>query len=149
MRHDLGPGDLGDLLDRPLLATLATRRLDGSVLLSPVWHEWRDGAFLVAVDAGDGKLNHLRRDPRVTIVVAEQEPPYRGLEVTGSAEVVDVLYGPVIRRIGRRYIGASADRTWAADAADGVVLRIAPGRLRAWDFSDDYADDLPAVAPAR
>jgi hypothetical protein len=38
---------LGDLLEQPLLAVLATRRRDGSVLLSPVWHEWRDGGFQV------------------------------------------------------------------------------------------------------
>ena len=139
MRRDLTPADLGDLLDRPLLATLATRRIDGSVLLSPVWHEWRDGAFLVAVETGDGKLKHVQRDPQVTILVAEPEPPDRGLEITGPAEVVDTAYGPVIGRIGRRYIGAAVDRFWAEDAV-GVVLRVAPGRLRAWDFADDYPE---------
>jgi PPOX class probable F420-dependent enzyme len=140
MRRDLGPADLDDLLDRPLLAILATRRRDGTVLLSPVWHEWRDGAFLVAVDRGDGKLVHIERDPQVTILVAENDPPYRGLEIAAAAEVVDVPYGPVIRRIGRRYIGNAVDRFWGEDPEDGVVLRIAPGRLRAWDFTDDYPE---------
>ena len=93
MRRDLTPADLGDLLERPLLATLATRRIDDSILLSPVWHEWRDGAFLIAVEAGDGKLRHVTRDPRVTIIVAEPEPPYRGLEIRGIAEVA----GPALR----------------------------------------------------
>jgi PPOX class probable F420-dependent enzyme len=144
MRRDLAPADLADLLDRPLLATLATRRSDGTVLLSPVWHEWRDGAFLVAVDTGDGKLAHVRRDPQVTIMVAENEPPYRGLEITAVAQVVDTVYGPVVRRIGRRYIGNVADRFWDEDSEDGVVLRIAPGRLRAWDFADDYPEALPS-----
>ena len=140
MRHDLGPADLDDLLDRPLLAILATRRIDGSVLLSPVWHEWRDGAFLVAVETGDGKLSQIRRDPQVTILVAENDPPCRGLEISGVAEIADVGYGPVIRRIGRRYIGDVVDRFWDEGSEDGVVLRIAPGRLRAWDFTDDYPE---------
>ena len=138
MRRDLTPADLGDLLERPLLATLATRRIDDSILLSPVWHEWRDGAFLIAVEAGDGKLRHVTRDPRVTISVAEPEPPYRGLEIRGIAEVVGLPYGQTIRRIGRRYIGPAADRMWAEDDDSGVVLRVAPGALRAWDFVDDY-----------
>jgi hypothetical protein len=43
MRKDLGPQDLGDLLEQPLVAVLATYRADGTALLSPVWHEWRDG----------------------------------------------------------------------------------------------------------
>lgn len=138
MRRDLTPADLGDLLDRPLLATLATRRIDDSILLSPVWHEWRDGAFLIAVEADDGKLRHVARDPRVTISVAEADLPYRGLEVRGVAEVVDLPYGATIRRIGRRYIGRQADEFWAEDDDSGVVLRVAPGALRAWDFADDY-----------
>jgi PPOX class probable F420-dependent enzyme len=143
VRRDLTPADLGDLLDRALLATLATRRIDDSILLSPVWHEWRDGAFLIAVEPNDGKLRHVVRDPRVTIVVAEPGPPYRGLEIRGTAEIEDEPYGPTIRRIGRRYIGPAADESWAEDDNTGVVLRIAPGTLRAWDFADDY----PAPGP--
>jgi PPOX class probable F420-dependent enzyme len=140
MRHDLSPEDLDDLLERPLLAILATRRKDGSALLSPVWHEWRDGAFLVPVEAGDGKLVHIARDPLVSIVVAEHEPPYRGLEITAPVEILDGQYGPVNLRIGRRYIGDAVDRSWSDDSP-GVVLRIAPGRLRGWDFKDDYPED--------
>jgi hypothetical protein len=42
MRKGLKPDDLGDLLELPVLAVLATYRRNGTVLLSPVWHEWRD-----------------------------------------------------------------------------------------------------------
>jgi hypothetical protein len=49
MRTGLDVGDLGDLLELPILAILATHRRDGSVMLSPVWHEWRDGG-LIATD---------------------------------------------------------------------------------------------------
>lgn len=45
MRKGLTPEELGDLLELPLVAVLATYRRDGSVLLSPVWHQWRDGGF--------------------------------------------------------------------------------------------------------
>lgn len=40
----------GDLLDKPLVAVLATLRTDGTVLLSPVYHEWRDGGFNIWVE---------------------------------------------------------------------------------------------------
>ena len=81
MRTNLAVEELGTLLEEPLLAVLATLRRDGSVLLSPVWHEWRDGGFNVWVEAENVKVRHLRRDPRATIVVAESEAPLRGLEV--------------------------------------------------------------------
>jgi PPOX class probable F420-dependent enzyme len=89
MRTKLSVEDLGTLLDEPLLAVLATLRTDGSVLLSPVWHEWRDAGFNVWTGADDVKARHLRRDPRATIVVAEAGGDLRGIEIRGVAELID------------------------------------------------------------
>ena len=60
MRRDLPLADLADFLVLPLVAVLATYRKDGSVLLSPVWHQWRDGGFDV-VSAPDDIKVHLER----------------------------------------------------------------------------------------
>jgi len=138
MRTRLTPADLGDLLEQPILAVLATRRRDGSILLAPVWHEWVEGGFHVAIAAGDVKLAHLARDPLVSIVVAEGGLPYRGLEVVGSAAETALAYGETMRRLARRYLGPIPDSVYP-DSAVGSVVRIAPGRLRAWDFADDVA----------
>src|SRR5215468_6399432 len=86
VRKGLTPDELGDLLELPHVAVLATYRSDGTVLLSPVWHEWVDGGFNVVTLANDVKAKHLRRDPRAGLVLAENSPPYRGIEV--SARVV-------------------------------------------------------------
>ena len=43
--RDLQLSDLADFLALPRVAVLATYRHDGTVLLSPVWHTWRDGGF--------------------------------------------------------------------------------------------------------
>jgi Pyridoxamine 5'-phosphate oxidase len=64
VRRNLSVDALGDLLDQPLIAVLATRRTNGTVLLSPVWHEWRDGGFNVWVEEENVKARHLRRDPK-------------------------------------------------------------------------------------
>ena len=47
MRTNLSLEDLAGFLSEPHVAILATTRKDGTVLLSPVWHEWRDGGFNV------------------------------------------------------------------------------------------------------
>ena len=52
MRRNLSVEQLGELLERPFNATLATYRHDGTVLLSPVWHEWRDGGFSIRLVPG-------------------------------------------------------------------------------------------------
>jgi PPOX class probable F420-dependent enzyme len=141
VRTDISAEDVQSFLDEPLVAVLATLRADGTVLLSPVWHEWRDGGFNVWVEAENVKARHLRRDPRATIVVAESEAPLRGVEVRGSARFIEEDVTDIARRIATRYVGeddATAD-TEALRGAD-VIVRIEPGNIRVWDFADEYDD---------
>jgi PPOX class probable F420-dependent enzyme len=138
MRKPLRVDELGDLLDLPLLAVLATYRRDGSVLLSPVWHEWHAGGFHVATNSDGVKVSHLRRDPRASIVVCEQSPPYRGIEVRARARLETADAVTVGRRIAIRYLGEAHGAAQAERLADDVVIRLEPGELRAWDFADEY-----------
>lgn len=139
MRKNLKLEELGDLLDQAKCATLATRFRDGTTLLSPVWHEWRDGGFNVAVGAGDIKARHIERDARVSISVAEDTSPYRGIEVRGRATVGKEGTEEVMRRIAVRYLGSEQGARYAdlMSQADLALIRIEPGVLRAWDFADD------------
>jgi hypothetical protein len=79
--------ELGDLLELPYVAVMSTKRPDGSVLLSPVWHEWRDGGFNIGVGENDIKLRHIEHDPHVSVVVYDHSWPSRGFEVRGIAQV--------------------------------------------------------------
>jgi PPOX class probable F420-dependent enzyme len=137
MRKNLGADDLGDLLEQPLVAVLATYRRSGDVLLSPVWHEWRAGGFDVVTGHAGIKVQHLRRDPRASIVVYEHEFPYRGIEVRGEARLLTDGAKEATRRIASRYLGAEAGAAYAEQTTDDTIIRLEPGRLRAWDFSDE------------
>jgi PPOX class probable F420-dependent enzyme len=137
VRKHLTIEDLGDLVDLPLLAVLATYRRDGTVLLSPVWHEWRDGGFNVVTRSVDGKARHLQRDPRANIVLCEHVMPYRGVELQTTAQLITAGADEATRRIASRYLGEAAGAAYAARAEDDVIVRLEPGALRAWDFADE------------
>lgn len=139
MRTGLSVEDLGDFLEQPVVAILATYRADGTVMLSPVWHEWRDGGFNVWTGGPDeGKVRHLQRDARANIVVAEQTLPYRGIEASGRATLSQDGYRDVVKRTAARYISPeAADGFAAAMKNPGLVVRLVPDRLRVWDFRDD------------
>jgi PPOX class probable F420-dependent enzyme len=136
MRRNLTVDDLGDLVGLRLLAVLATYRADGTVLMSPVWHEWRSGGFQVVTGSRDVKAVHLRRDPRASIVVCEHSPPYRGVELRGRARLVTAGVGDAVLRIASRYLGREAGAAYAESAGDDLLIRLEPGDLRAWDFAD-------------
>src|SRR5919206_5226234 len=131
MRRGLGVDDLGDLLALPLVAVLATYRRDGSALLSPVWHEWRDGGFQIWTGANDVKTRHLRRDPRASVLVAESVIPLRGVEVRGEPEIVTEGATETAARIAGRYLGAEAGAEYVRTVGgNDVIIRLEPGELR-------------------
>jgi PPOX class probable F420-dependent enzyme len=138
VHRNLAVDELGDLLSRPLLAVLATYRRDGSVLLSPVWHEWRDRGFNVVTGSRGIKTRHLRRDPRAALVVCEQTPPYRGIELHAAARLVTDGVAETSERIATRYLGSPAGTEYAAEGGDDMVIRLEPGTVRAWDFADEF-----------
>ena len=144
MRTELKVADLGGFLDDPRIAVLATLRRDGSVLLSPVWHEWRDGGFNVWTGANDVKVRHLRRDPRASILVAESELPLRGIEVRGTARIVEEDAFETAVRIAARYLGPEKGADYVGSTGgDHATVRVEPGELRVWDFRDEYDEMEP------
>ena len=139
MRTNLAAADVADLLEEPLVAVLATRRPDDSILLSPVWFEWRDGGFNVWASVNDrSKVRHIERDPRVSIVVANSDWPYKGIEVRGVARLSQEGFFDVLGRTARRYFGEEVGAGFASSFTEpGYVIRIEPGVLRAWDYTDE------------
>ncbi len=138
MRRNLQPSDLGDLLDRPLNAVLGLHRQDGSILLTPVWHLFRQGSFYFQVPGGDRKIAMLTRDPRCSMLVSESEQPYRGIEAVGEARISTDDYLELGAEIVRRYVEAYDPGATTADYLldGGVIVRIDPTSIRAWDYAD-------------
>ncbi|MGR8947761.1 MAG: TIGR03618 family F420-dependent PPOX class oxidoreductase [Gammaproteobacteria bacterium] len=141
MRRNLKVEELGDLLELPILAILATHRKDGRILMSPVWHEWDKEGFLITTWANDVKSKNIKNDPRVTVLVTEQVPPYRSIEVSAEA-IVEPLpdHMPIMRRLASRYIGPDEGPEYAETFRDDQIelVRVTPGVIRAWDFNDSH-----------
>lgn len=144
VRKHLTVEALDGFLDEPHVAVLATLHKDCSVLLSPVWHEWLDGGFNVWTGTDDVKVRHIRRDPRVSILVAESQYPLRGIEVRGVAQIVEEDAVETAVRIASRYIGSEKGAAYAGSGANAVIVRLEPGDLRAWDFTDEHGEMMPS-----
>jgi PPOX class probable F420-dependent enzyme len=138
MRFDLKIEDLSGFLDEAVVATLATYGADGIVRLSPVWCEWLNDGFNVVIPDGDVKARHLRQDGRTSLVVYENEPPYRGVEIRTEAVLGPEGAHEVEARLAHKYLGAGKAESWLANTSwDPLLVRLEPGELRVWDFADD------------
>jgi PPOX class probable F420-dependent enzyme len=122
------------ILQRPRTAKLATVRKDGRPHVVPVWVDVDDERRIV-FNAGEESLHlkAIRRDPRVSLCVDDDTPPFSFVTVAGTAELVDDL--PVVRewaaRLGGRYMGA--DQAEAYGERNGVpgeyLVRVTPDRI--------------------
>jgi hypothetical protein len=80
----------------------------------------------------------LRNDPRCTILVAENEHPYRAIETSGEGQMSTEDYPVLGLEIARRYVEAYDPTANASDYLldGGVIVRIVPLMIRAWDYAD-------------
>ena len=129
--------ELRSLLEAPSPAVLTTYRRDGRALVSPVWFRWSDGAFEVVIAEGDVKLRHLSRDQRCSLVVFEAVPPFRGVEVVGTAEILPGDVAGARAEIAARYLGESDGALFfaARRTTPGVLIRLVADQPRVWDLS--------------
>jgi hypothetical protein len=44
----------------------------------------------------------------------------------------------MVARIAGRYLGPEAGGRYAESGNDDLLIRIEPGELRGWDFTDDF-----------
>ena len=99
-------------------AVLATVRADGRAHAKPIWFalDSEDVVFNTGEDTVAGR--NLARDPRVTLCVEVETPPYSFLILEGTATLVthaedaDALH-TWAGRIGARYLGAGQEQTLA------------------------------------
>ncbi|PJF26464.1 MAG: PPOX class F420-dependent oxidoreductase [Phototrophicales bacterium] len=82
-----------DLLERPVIVSLATVLPDGQPQVTPVWIDY-DGEYLrVNSAAGRQKDKNMRRNSKVTIMALDPDNGYRWLEVRGEVVKIDESAG--------------------------------------------------------
>ena len=69
---DIGP-DTTAFLQSQRNLILGTLRRDGSPQASPVWYLWTGDAFVISTNTATAKWWNLKRDPRASVCVDNQE----------------------------------------------------------------------------
>lgn len=113
---------------------LATVRADGRPHLAPVWYDVDDhGVLVFNTGISTVKGRNLARDPRASLCVDDERPPFSFVVVEGRAELVDDLDEVRVwaTRIGGRYMGlARAEEYGVRNSVAGeLVVRLRPDRL--------------------
>jgi PPOX class probable F420-dependent enzyme len=112
----------------------------GQAHVAPIWFVLDDDApgveVLFNTGAATAKGQAIRRDPRVSLLIDDERPPFAYVKLTGTVTVSDDpedVRGWATR-IGSRYMGA--DRAEEFGARNGVpgelLVRVHPTKVDAW-----------------
>jgi PPOX class probable F420-dependent enzyme len=114
------------LLTEPNFAIVGVLRDDGSIHQSVVWVDWDGEQILLNTREGRAKPHHLRKDPRISVLVIDRQDPYRWLSVEGTARVDEADADEHIERLSRKYTGDDWERT---EGEQRLLIRVDPVRV--------------------
>jgi PPOX class probable F420-dependent enzyme len=116
---------------------LAWTAPSGQAHVAPIWFVVDDAAsgleLVFNTDAESAKGRALRRDPRVSLLVDDERPPFAFVKLTGPVTLGEDLdeLRTWATRIGGRYMGAArAEEFGARNGVPGELLvRLRPERV--------------------
>jgi len=129
------------LLEGARTAILATVRADGRPHVAPIWFDLDGDRLVFTTGESTVKGRNMRRDPRVSLCIDEEKPPFHFVLIEGTAELTaddpDLLYWAT--RLGGRYMGADrAEDYGRRNAVQGELLvRITPQKILAYKNISD------------
>lgn len=124
------------------VAVLGTIGRDGAPVLTPIWYLYEDGRLLMRTGKQSVKVRNIQGDPRVTVCVQDERPPYASVTIHGRAAIEPGRAG-LAGDIARRYLGAVAGAAYLREAAENVqqseevTLAVTPERVLTQDFSKE------------
>ena len=112
---------------------LAYTSADGRPLVAPIWFIVEDGVLVFNTGKDTAKGRALARDPRATLCVDLEEPPYGYVQVQGDAKLSEDP-GELVRTataIAARYMGQDrAEDYGKRNAVPGeLVVRLHPTKV--------------------
>ena len=134
------PEEVDDFLNRRLSMSVATFNHDGSIHLVAMWYGFLEGAVAFETKAKSQKVQNLRRDPRITVMVEDGDyyEELMGVELVGNAEVIDDRdrMWSLGESVVRRYMNPPEE--FLAPAIEAminkrVVVKINVERVVSWD----------------
>ncbi|MFN8524961.1 MAG: PPOX class F420-dependent oxidoreductase [Chloroflexota bacterium] len=144
-RGGLAPGaplesdETREFLNGPWLCRLATLDADGAPYINPLWYEYDGAGYLIVARERAAFVEHIRRDPRVSLCIDDPDGTHRRVNVQGRAEIVE---GPTVRgswlpiaeRMALRYMGSASGNAYMQKTLDypRFLIRVVPEKTTTW-----------------
>lgn len=127
-----------DILQSTAIAYMATLGPKGEPQVSAIWFTWDGSHLLFSMVKERQKYRNLRRDPRISIAIADPTNPYRSLEIRGKVARIDEdLDGRFANSQSRKYFNRDRNADEIQPGEERVVVVVEPERVFVFPFQAD------------
>lgn len=118
-----------DLLERPVVVSIATVMPDNQPQVNPIWVDLHEGNLRINTVDGRQKHTNLLERPQATFLVIDPDDPMRWMEIRGSvaSRIVDGEI-QVIDILAKKYLGEDI-YPWHKEEDVRVTFLISPERV--------------------
>ena len=107
---------------------------------TPLWYDYSEGELRFVASTGSAKHRALQKDPRVCVVVQDDQPPYRAAIIDGTVDLIDLgTAGTLSHQMAIKYFGEAGaieyDKMTRShrETAGETLLRLAPTEVKGFD----------------
>src|SRR4029077_1097495 len=118
-------------LEQPFVGTVTTLRDDGSPHSTIVWVDTNTGEVSFNTATGRAKERHLRKDPRVSLLVVDPEDTYRWVALSGNAELTTEGADAQIDKLAKKYLDQD-EYPWRKPEEQRIKVRIKPEHVEGY-----------------
>jgi PPOX class probable F420-dependent enzyme len=135
--------EIEEFLRPPRFAIVGTNRKDGPPQLTPVWYLYEKQKLYVSMFTKSAKYKNLRRDPRLSICIAGDNPDARAVIFSGSAELYlqdsELWVNDIMWRLIRRYYDSDEEaksyQNTESNSGESALTVLSPDRILAQDYN--------------
>jgi PPOX class probable F420-dependent enzyme len=136
----MSDAEIEEFLDGRHTMKVATFNHDGTIHLVAMWYGFHDGLLAFETFSKSQKIQNLRRDPRITVLIDDGDvyEELRGVELVGTAELLEdqATVVAVARNVVQRYFPVPDDQLDAVAemmARKRTIVVVHPDRTVSWD----------------
>ena len=137
-----------EMLASKIPARLAYIATDGTPRVIPIWFHWNGKDIVMGTPPKAPKLKALRKNPRVSMTIDNNEFPHKVLLIRGNArlEPVDGVV-PEYAMAADRYFGPEQGKAWVGQmgkmVSSMVRVTVTPDWVGLLDFQTRFPSALP------
>ena len=120
------------LIKGKYLADLVTLMPDGSPHIAPVWYKYDSENYLILSEFKTVKVNNIKKDNRVAILISKTDPPYSYVMLKGHAKISDYNYDDLLMELSIKYLGKTAGEKYGNEIKNNsefILITFTPNKV--------------------